>query len=198
MCLPKKGSCCKLRSEYATEELSTCCCNGDGQTKSHVKKFVIVRRDTDSVKAISPNEVGVTFEESNVLELGEYAEQLQKVFDNISGVRLEPELLQVSRRVGIDFMSQLNLHRKSQRHWATDQGIPVILAKWVPIETVRDRTQTVGPDHARDMCVNGTVRVCDVLALQSADLEALGKWCVGTEDHVHGCFEGTLSGGHDQ
>ena len=41
-----------------------------------------------------------------MLELDEYAEELQNVFDNISGVRLDPELPQVSRQVEIDFMSR--------------------------------------------------------------------------------------------
>ena len=49
----------------------------------------------------------------------------------------------------------------------------------VPVEIVRRRTQTLGPDHARNVCVDGIVRVGDVLALQSADVEAWSKWCDG-------------------
>ena len=78
-------------------------------------------------------EVGVTCEESNLLELDEYAEELENMSDNISGVRLGPGLLQVSRKVEIDFMSRLKVYRKRPRHWATDKGIPVILAMWVDV-----------------------------------------------------------------
>ena len=44
VCLPKKGSCFKSKSECVIEELSTCCCNEDGQAKSRVINFVIVFR----------------------------------------------------------------------------------------------------------------------------------------------------------
>ena len=70
-------------------------------------------------------------------------------------------------------MIRQNVYRK-RPHWATDRGIPVIPTR-VPIEIVREGTQTVGPDHAKDTCVDGTVRVCDVLTLQSAEVEAWGK-----------------------
>ena len=43
----------------------------------------------------------------------------------------------------------------------------------------------------------GKVRVRGVHTLQRTDVDPWGKWCVGTEDHVHGCFQGTLSGGRD-
>ena len=64
-----------------------------------MKKFVLAvltglsEGEIDSVKTIGSVEVGDTCEESNVLEF----EELQNVFANISGVRLVPELLQVSR-----------------------------------------------------------------------------------------------------
>ena len=56
-----------------------------------MKKFVVavlkgLKREIDSVKAIGSIEVGVTCEEPNVLELDESAEELQNVFDSISGV----------------------------------------------------------------------------------------------------------------
>ena len=54
-------------------------------------------------------EVGLICEKSNVLELDEHVEELQHVFDNISGGHLDPELLQVSRHVEIDIMSRLNV-----------------------------------------------------------------------------------------
>ena len=89
------------------------------------------------------------------------------------------------------------------------KGIHVIPTKWVdvnkgdaktrvPTELVRERTQTLGSDDARNICINGTVRVRDVLTLQSADVETWCKWCFGSEDLVLGCFQGTLSGGCDQ
>ena len=40
MCLQKKGFCFKSKTECVIEELSMCCCcNEDGQTKSHVKEL---------------------------------------------------------------------------------------------------------------------------------------------------------------
>ena len=39
------------------------------------------------MKAIGSMELGVICEEPNVLEIDEYAEELQKVFDSISGAR---------------------------------------------------------------------------------------------------------------
>ena len=65
-------------------------------------------RDED----IGPMEVGLICEESIVLELDEHAEELQHVFDNISGVHLDPELLQVSRQAEIDIMGRLNVCRR--------------------------------------------------------------------------------------
>ena len=118
-----------------------------------------------------------------MLELDEYADELQNVFDNISGVRLDPEQLQVSRQVEIDFTSRLNVYRERPRHWATHKSIPVIPTKWVDVNKgdagqseYRSRLggeelKTVGPYNATDICVDGTVRVCYVLALQSADVE---------------------------
>ena len=53
------------------------------------------------------------------------------MFGNTSGVRLDPELLQVSRQVDIGFMKRPNAYRKRPRHWATEKGIPVILTKLV-------------------------------------------------------------------
>ena len=79
-----------------------------------------VKREMDSVKAIGSMEGGVTFKEPNVPELDEYAEEPQNVFANISGVRLDPKLLSASRKVEIDFMSRLDVHRKRPRNWATD------------------------------------------------------------------------------
>ena len=44
--------------------------------------------EIDSVTAIGSMEVGVTCEEPTVLELDGYAEELQNVFDNMSGVHV--------------------------------------------------------------------------------------------------------------
>ena len=44
------------------------------------------------------------------------------MFDSISGVRLDPELLSASRKVEIDLMNRLEVYRKRRRNWAKDQG----------------------------------------------------------------------------
>ena len=69
----------------------------------------------------------------SVLELDEYTEELLDVFGSISGTRLDPELLNVSRQVELDFVSQLGVSRKRPRTWATDRGFPVISTKWVDV-----------------------------------------------------------------
>ena len=104
-------------------------------------------------------------------------------------------ILSARRKVEIDFTRGLGngqgpschpneLSRREQRGCQATRA---------PIEIVRKRNQTLGPDHARDVCVDGTARVRDVDSLPSVDLEAWGKWCVGSEYLVHGCFQGTLS-----
>ena len=52
-----------------------------------------LKNEIDSAKAIGSIKFGVTCEEPNVLELDEYTEELLDVFDSISGIRLDPELL---------------------------------------------------------------------------------------------------------
>ena len=81
----KEGSWFMSNSECIIEELTMRCYNRDGQAKSHMKKFVLavlkgLKTEVDTVKAIGSMEVGVTCEEPNVLELDEYAEELQNVF----------------------------------------------------------------------------------------------------------------------
>ena len=103
-----------------------------------MKKFVLtvlqaLKREIDSVKSIGSMEGGFIGEESNVLELDEHAEELQHVYDNISGVHLDPELLQVSRQVEIDIMSRLTVCRSRPRHRARDKCIPVIPTKQVDV-----------------------------------------------------------------
>ena len=115
-------------SECIIEELSKRCYNKGGQAKNHMKNFVVavlkgLKRDQHCSKRLVQWTVGVTCEEPNVLELDEHAEELQNVFDNISGVRLDPELLSASRRVEIDFMNRLEVYRKRPRSWAKDKGI---------------------------------------------------------------------------
>ena len=51
-------------------------------------------------------------EMSNVLELHEFAEELQDVFDNIGGARFDPEPLSASRKFEIDFMNRFQVYRK--------------------------------------------------------------------------------------
>ena len=86
-------------SKCIIEELSKRCFYKDGQAQNHMKNFVVVllkglKREI-SVKSIGSMEVGVTFDEPNVVELDEYAEkaaeELRNVFDSISGVRLDHE-----------------------------------------------------------------------------------------------------------
>ena len=122
------------------EGLGLRCCSRDGQAG--------LKREIDSLKAVGSMEVGVPCEESNVLEIDEYAEELQNVFDNISGVRLDPELVHLSRQVEIDFMSRLNVYRKRSRHWVTDKGIPVIPTQWVDVNKGNARQ----PEYRPGMC----------------------------------------------
>ena len=105
-----------------------------GQAKNRKKNFVVavlkgLKREIDSLTAIGSMEVGVTCEEPNVLELDEYAEELQNVFDSISGVRLDPELLSALKNVEIDFMNRLEVYRKRPKNWAKDNGMHVIPTK---------------------------------------------------------------------
>ena len=55
-----------------------------------------------------------------------------------------------------------------------------------------EKAQTLGPDDAKNVCIDGTDRVRDVHTLQSADVEIRGKLCDDWEDLVLGCFQGTL------
>ena len=99
----EKGSWFMSNSGCIIEVLSMRCYNQDGQAKNYMNWFVLavlikgLKREIDSVKAMGSMEVGVTCDEPDVLELDEYAEELQNVSDNISGVRLDPELLRERR-----------------------------------------------------------------------------------------------------
>ena len=55
------------------------------------------------------------------------------MFDNISGVCLDPELLSASRKVEIHITNRLEVYRKRPRNWAKDKGIHVIPTKWVDV-----------------------------------------------------------------
>ena len=57
--------------------------------------------------------------------------ELQKVFDKISGVRLDPELSSAPRKVQVDFMSRLDVYLNRPRNRATNRGLHVIPTKWV-------------------------------------------------------------------
>ena len=118
------------------EELCGCCVEGPEE------KLI------DSVKAIGSMEAGVTCEEPNVLEFDEYAEELQNVFDSISGVRLDPELSRASRKVEIDFMSRLEVYCRRPRTWAKDKGIHVIPTKWVDVNKCDDKR----PEYGSGFC----------------------------------------------
>ena len=49
-------------------------------------------------------EIGVTCDEPSVPELDEYTEESLDVFGSIREIRLDPDLLKVTRQVEIDFM----------------------------------------------------------------------------------------------
>ena len=157
-----------------------------------MKKFVVavlsgLKREIDSAKAIGSMEVGVTCEEPNVLELDEYAEELQNVFDNISGVRLDPDVLSASRKVEIDLRIPLGRAPRATKEmrdgpWQSCHLNEMgrceqrrLQATRVPIEIVRERTYTLRPNDARNVCIDGTIRVRDVLVLQSAVVETRGQ-----------------------
>ena len=154
----EKGSWFMSNAECIIEELNMRCCNRGGQATGHMKNFVVAvlkGREIDSVEAVGSMEVGVICEESNVLELDEFAEELQNVFDNISGVRVDPDL-SASRKVEVDFMSRLDMHRKRPRNWATDKGIHVIPTKWVDVNKGMPSDQSTDRDCAGKKSNAGT------------------------------------------
>ena len=111
-----------------------CCCNEDGQTKSHVKHVVItvskvLRRELDSVRAIGLREVGGADEEPNVMYSDECTKTAQRVLGRIVVAEFDPRLLREPRQTEIDFMDQLDVYRDRPRQWAS--SIPVIPTKWM-------------------------------------------------------------------
>ena len=115
--------------ECVTEELSMCCCNEDEQTKSQVKNVVMnaccVLRRGDSVRSFGMREVGGV-DEGPTWSIR--TSDVQHVFGSIIVAEFDPRLLPESKQMGIDFMSQLEVHRRP-RQWAS--GIFVIPTKWV-------------------------------------------------------------------
>ena len=200
----EKGSWFMSNSECIIEELSKRCHNKSGQAKNLMKNFVVA-----VLKGVN-REIG-SVEEPNVLELDEYAEELQNVFDSISGVRLDPELLGASRK-GRDRLHESvgGVYRKRPRSWAKDKGIHVIPTKWVDVNKGDDkrpecRSRLCGKELKRwDPTMPGTCASMGpfecvmFFSFQSADVETRGKWCGDSEDLVLGCFEGTLSSWSDQ
>ena len=51
--------------------------------------------------------------------------------DSIRVVELDPRVLREPRQLDIDFVNQLDVHRKRPRQWAS--SIPVIPTKWVDV-----------------------------------------------------------------
>ena len=136
-------------SECVIQELRDWFCSqGSCRTRFVLSVLKGLKNEIDSARAIGSMEIGVTCEEPNVLELDEYTEELLDVFDSISGMRLDPELLKVSRQVELDFMNRLGVYRKRPRTWATDRGIPVIPTKWVDVNKV-DAKQ---PEYRSRLC----------------------------------------------
>ena len=70
-----------------------------------------LNRDLESVKALDSVEVGITCEAPNVLERDEFAQDLQNVLDNISGVRHDRGLLSASRNVEAGSASLVDVNR---------------------------------------------------------------------------------------
>ena len=212
----EKGSWFMSNFECIIEELSKRCYNKGGQAKNHMKNFVVAvlkglkEEKLTLCKRLVQWRLASLVKNPMCVELDEFAEELQNVCDSISGVRFDPELLSASRKVEIDFMNRLEVHRKRPWNWAKDKGIHVIPTKWVDVNKGDDKRpeyrsrlcgkelKTLGPDDARSVRIGGTVRVRNVLALQSADVETRGKWYVRSEDLVHECFQGTLSGRSDK
>ena len=94
------------------------------------------------------------------------------MFDSFGGTRLDPEFLKVSRQVELH-QSTRRLPQATenmgngQRHSCYPDEVGACEprrreATRVSIEIVREGAQTMGPDNARDFCINGTVRVRDV------------------------------------
>ena len=68
---PKRGSCFESRSEFVIEEMGMCCCNKDGQTKSHEKNLVLtvfrgLKREIDLVRANGSREFQNVFDSISV------------------------------------------------------------------------------------------------------------------------------------
>ena len=160
-------------SECIIEELREWCNQDSYKTRAHRIRFVLallrgLKNERDSAMVIGSREVCVTCGEPIVLVLDEYSEELFDIFDSISGIRLDPELLKVSKQVELDFMSRLGVYRKRPRQWATDRGIVIPTkcldvnkrgrqAARMSIEIVREGAQTLGSYNAGNFCINGTV-----------------------------------------
>ena len=148
-------------SGFIIEELSRRCYNRDGQAQNYTKKFVLavlkgLKREIDSVRVVGSMELAVTGEEPNVLELDDYAEELQNVFDCLSEVRLDPELLSASKKFEIDFMSRVDVYRKRPRNCEADKGIHVIQTKWVHVNKGEASDQCTDRDCAGKNSFGGT------------------------------------------
>ena len=64
------------------------------------------------MKAIGLREVGGVDEESNVMNSAECTQEVQRVFDSLGMAEFDPKLLRESRQTEIDFVDQLEVHRK--------------------------------------------------------------------------------------
>ena len=99
-------------AECIIEQSCEWCSLDSCRTRFVLSVLTGLKNEIDSAKAIGSIEIGITCEEPNVQELDEYSEELFDVFDSISGTRLDPKLLKVSRQVELDFMSRLGVYRK--------------------------------------------------------------------------------------
>ena len=86
-----------------------------------------------------------------------------------------PELLSADRFHGsvggvLQATKELGNGKESSCH-LNEMGGRERQATRVPVEIVRKRIQTLGSDDAKNVCINGTARVRDVLTLQSLDVQ---------------------------
>ena len=87
-----------LQVECVIEELSICCCNEDGQTKTHIENIVVIlfrglRRQIEDVGGVD--------EEFNGMNSDEYTQEVQFVFESISAAEFDPRLLRELRQTEI-------------------------------------------------------------------------------------------------
>ena len=117
-----------------------CCCNKDERTQTHAKFVMLMvfrglKRKSDGVEVcegpgiwMTLSYVAFTDSESTIgwKEVGRVGEETNTTH-SIRVVESDPRVLQESRQMEVDFVNQLDVHRKRQRQWAS--GILLIPTK---------------------------------------------------------------------